>query len=229
MSMVNAFSNLEISAIIDGVSEIVVTEAAQGLILALESKKHSLLVVTASSRRADELTDELRTYLGTQAVVEFPPWETLPHEKLSPKSDTIAARFRTLRQINGLEKTPPPRVVVTSIRALLQPIIADLLGEELITLEIEQEITMGELIAKLHYFGYLRTDLVERRGDFAVRGGILDLFPPDREHPIRVEFFGDEIEELRFFTVADQLSQCDLLFNFKGDQFFAKQISDNWL
>jgi transcription-repair coupling factor (superfamily II helicase) len=204
MSMVNAFSHLEIPALIDGVSEIVVTEAAQGLILALESKAHSLLVVTASSRRADELADELRTYLGAQAVVEFPPWETLPHEKLSPKSDTIAARFHTLRQINGLENTQPPRVVVTSIRALLQPIIADLLGEELINLEIEQEITLGDLIAKLHYFGYLRTDLVERRGDFAVRGGILDLFPPDREHPIRVEFFGDEIEELRFFTVADQ-------------------------
>jgi transcription-repair coupling factor (superfamily II helicase) len=56
----------------------------------------------------------------------------------------------------------------------------------------------------LVHFGYSRTDLVERRGDFAVRGGIVDLFPADLEHPLRIDFFGDEIESLSYFTVSDQ-------------------------
>ena len=63
---------------------------------------------------------------------------------------------------------------------------------------------MSALIASLAFLGYTRTDLVERRGDFAVRGGIIDLFPPDLEHPVRIDFFGDDIEELAYFTVADQ-------------------------
>ena len=204
MSVISAFSHLEIPGLTGRSLDLVATESAQGLILALQSQARPLLVVTASSRRADDIADELRSYLGTEQVSEFPPWETLPHEKLSPKSDTVATRFKTLRQINGLEKQAAPKVVVTSIRALLQPIIADLLEEELLSLEIEREISLTHLVERLHFFGYSRTDLVERRGDFAVRGGIVDLFPPDHEHPIRIEFFGDEIEELRYFTVADQ-------------------------
>jgi transcription-repair coupling factor (superfamily II helicase) len=71
-------------------------------------------------------------------------------------------------------------------------------------LEIDLEFGMEDLIARLSFFGYNRTDLVEKRGDFAVRGGIVDLFPPDQEHPIRIDYFGDAIEEIALFTVADQ-------------------------
>ena len=102
MSLLNAFSHLEIEPLQNGSATLIAGESAQGLLLALRSKSNSLLVVTTSSRRADELADELRAYLGADSVAEFPPWETLPHEKLSPKSDTIAARFHTLRLINGL-------------------------------------------------------------------------------------------------------------------------------
>jgi transcription-repair coupling factor (superfamily II helicase) len=185
-------------------SEIAATASVHGLLLALQARKNPILVVTTSSRKASELSDELRSYLGSSVVCDYPPWETLPHEKLSPKSDTIAARFHALRLINGLEKSNAPAIVFTSVRALLQPISSDLLQEELLSLEIEKEISLSELIKRLYYFGYSRTDLVERRGDFAVRGGIVDFFPPDRDHPIRVDFFGDVIEDLRFFTVSDQ-------------------------
>ena len=200
MSLLRAFSHLEIAPA--EAETIVVTPSAQGLVLSCAAQESPLLIVTASSRKSEEIADELRSYLGSELVVEFPPWETLPHEKLSPKSDTVAGRFKTLRAINN--PISRPNVVVTSIRALLQPIVSDLLEEELVVLEIEREVGFENLVTQLHYFGYTRTDLVERRGDYAVRGGIVDLFPPDQEHPIRVDFFGDEIEELRFFTVADQ-------------------------
>jgi len=202
MSLLQAFSHIELTA-----KDLHLTESSicipstQGLFAAITSQSRPVLLVTPSSRRAEELADELRTYIGTDLVDFFPPWETLPHERLSPKNDTVAARFKALHR---LASKKPPRVLVTSIRGLIQPIIATVLDAKLPVLEIEKTLSMPELIESLAFLGYTRTDLVERRGDFAVRGGIIDLFPPDLEHPIRVDFFGDEIEELAYFTVADQ-------------------------
>ena len=192
-TLLRAFSELEID---QSAAHLAAPVASTGLLLAARSQSSPLVVVTASSRRATELRDELETYLGVGGIFELPPWETLPHEKLSPKNDTVAARIKVL---NSLESA---RIIVTSVRALIQPIAP--LEIPLLSLEIGTEIAMEKLISHLVLLGYLRTDLVERRGDFAVRGGILDLFLPDQDHPIRIDFFGDEIEELAWFTVADQ-------------------------
>jgi len=193
--LIDAFSHIEIEANSD---RITAGRYATGIYLAKGALAAPLLVVASSSRQAGEYVDELRTYLGDDQVVEFAPWETLPHEKLSPKSDTVAARVRVL---GNLEKY---RVVVTSVRALIQPISRTIADFTPTSLSIGSEIELSELISLLTGLGYNRTDLVEKRGDFAVRGGILDLFLPDHDHPIRVDFFGDEIEELAWFTVADQ-------------------------
>ena len=161
-----------------------------------------ILIVTTSTRAANELTEELISYEGSNCVVNFPAWETLPHERLSPKSDTVTARFKALNNIKNSET----KFVVCSIRALLQPIIANDLKNSQIKIKHSQSIKMLDLIEQLSKFGYTRSDLVEKRGDFAVRGGILDLFAPDQEHPIRIDFFGDEIDELSFFAISDQRS-----------------------
>ena len=161
-----------------------------------------ILIVTTSTRAANELTEELISYEGSNYVINFPAWETLPHERLSPKSDTVTARFKALNNIKNSET----KFVVCSIRALLQPIIANDLKNSQIKIKHSQSIKMLDLIEQLSKFGYTRSDLVEKRGDFAVRGGILDLFAPDQEHPIRIDFFGDEIDELSFFAISDQRS-----------------------
>ena len=161
-----------------------------------------ILIVTTSTRAANELTEELISYEGSNCVINFPAWETLPHERLSPKSDTVTARFKALNNIKNSET----KFVVCSIRALLQPIIANDLKNSQIKIKQSQSIKMLDLIEQLSKFGYTRSDLVEKRGDFAVRGGILDLFAPDQEHPIRIDFFGDEIDELSFFAISDQRS-----------------------
>lgn len=163
-------------------------------------------MITPSSRIADEIADELKSYLG-DVIINFPAWETLPHERLSPKSDTVTARISALHKINSNSQV---KVVVTSIRGALQPIVGDILQEDLIILNVGKKISMAELTTRLSYFGFVRTDLVEKRGDFAVRGGILDLFAPDREHPIRIDFFGDEIDEMQFFLVSDQRTYADV-------------------
>jgi len=174
----------------------VVPNSAVGFLLAQRSLTQPLLVVTASSRRASEIMDELETYLGKNCAVELPPWETLPHEKLSPKSDTVAARIKVIAELNEA------KIVIASVRALIQPIAP--IEIPFLSLEINLEVPMEFLLSHLALLGYNRTDLVERRGDFAVRGGIVDIFLPDQDHPIRVDFFGDHIEELAWFTVADQ-------------------------
>ena len=166
------------------------------------NQKNPILMVTTSTRAATELADELTSLAGIGQVINFPAWETLPHERLSPKSDTVTTRFKALNRISNNQS----KYIVCSIRALLQPIIANDLKKSIIRIEKNLEIRMFDLIEQLSTFGYQRSDLVEKRGDFAVRGGILDLFPADQEHPIRIDFFGDEIDDISYFAIADQRS-----------------------
>jgi len=194
-TLIDAFSHIKID---QSTQHLAAIPSATGLLLAQRSLTSPLLVVCSSSRRASEIIDELDTYLGIGSAVEFDPWETLPHEKLSPKSDTVAKRVKMLSNLSA------HKIIITSVRALIQPINQAITQIELLTLSKNKKISMQSLIENLELFGYNRTDLVERRGDYAVRGGILDLFLPDADHPVRIDFFGDEIDELLFFTVADQ-------------------------
>ena len=176
------------------------------------SQKRPLLVVTATGREADDLAAELRGVYGDGAAL-FPSWETLPHERLSPGVDTVGARLMLLRRLAHPQDGRlgvPLRVVVTTVRSLLQPVAADLAEIEPVTLAVGAEVDFDALVARLVELAYTRVDMVGRRGEFAVRGGILDVFPPTAEHPVRVEFWGDEITEMRMFSVADQRSIPEL-------------------
>jgi transcription-repair coupling factor (superfamily II helicase) len=171
-----------------------------------------LLVVTATGREADDLSAELRGVFG-DAVAMFPSWETLPHERLSPGVDTVGARMMLLRRLAHPQDGrlgPPLRVVVTAVRSLLQPMASRLGLAEPLTLTVGDDTgTDGGfegVITRLVELSYTRVDMVGRRGEFAVRGGILDIFAPTAEHPVRVEFWGDEVTEMRMFAVADQRS-----------------------
>ena len=167
-----------------------------------------LLVVTATGREADDLTAELKGVLGDAAAL-FPSWETLPHERLSPGVDTVGARLAVLRRL-AFPNDEPLRVVVTTVRSLLQPMAPDLARIEPITLTVGAEVGFEDVIQRLVDLAYTRVDMVGKRGEFAVRGGILDIFPPTAEHPVRVEFWGDEVSEMRMFSVADQRSIPEL-------------------
>ncbi|MGL4745256.1 MAG: transcription-repair coupling factor, partial [Dermatophilaceae bacterium] len=169
-----------------------------------------VLAVTATGREAEDLTAALGGYLGPDAVAHLPSWETLPHERLSPRSDTVGQRLSVLRRLAHPDAEDAahgmPAVVVAPVRAVLQPVAAGLGDLRPVALAAGDEVPLGEVVERLAGAAYTRTDLVERRGEFAVRGGILDVFPPTEEHPLRVEFWGDTVEEIRWFTVADQRS-----------------------
>jgi transcription-repair coupling factor (superfamily II helicase) len=169
-----------------------------------------VLAVTATGREADDLTAAVGSLLPPEAVACFPAWETLPHERLSPRSDTVGQRLAVLHRLSHpmAEETGagPLTIVVAPVRSLLQPLVAGLGDIEPIRLRPGQDADLDDVVSRLVDVGYTRGDLVEKRGDIAVRGGILDVFPPTEEHPVRVEFFGDTVEEIRYFKVADQRS-----------------------
>jgi transcription-repair coupling factor (superfamily II helicase) len=197
-------TNSSVVAALTSASKIIAPPPAYSFLLAARAKERPLLVITSSSRGAEDLAHELRE-LHTY-VLEFPAWETLPHERLSPRSDTVARRIATLNSLTNLKKDNP--IVITPVRGMIHRFIADISRVPLRTLEIGQEISLTDLIEHLIRNAYTRTDLVEKRGEFAVRGGIVDVFFPLAIHPIRIDFFGDEIEEMKYFDVADQRTQA---------------------
>ena len=192
-------SNQVIDDAINSKHDLISPPSTYSYLISLRAMRKPLLVITASSRAAEDLAKEIRECHPD--TLEFPAWETLPHERLSPSSDTVAKRITTLQ---ALQDTSRNWVVVAPIRAVIHKFNAQIINTKPIELDRGLELDLTELQRKLVSFAYTRTDLVQRRGEYAVRGGILDIFPPDQDHPIRIDFFGDEIEELSFFSVADQ-------------------------
>ena len=187
-----------------GSKKIVAAGASNPFLIAMIAQDKPLLIVTSSSRGAEDLAEDLRNLHSN--VFEFPAWETLPHERLSPRSDTVAKRIQTLAGLSQLSDAENP-IVVAPIRAVIHRFIASLATHPLLTIELGQEISLTDLVEHLTLNAYARTDLVEKRGEFAVRGDIIDVFFPLSQHPVRIEFFGDEIEEMKYFDVADQRTQ----------------------
>ncbi len=170
----------------------------------------TVLVVTATTRETDEIAAAMRCLVDEERVADYPAWETLPHERLSPRSDTVGRRLAVLRRLVHPDDDTPHQghvtVLVAPVRSVLQPQVKGLGDLEPVSLRRGDEVVLDDVVRRLAAAAYQRVDLVERRGEFAVRGGIVDVFPPTEEHPVRVEFFGDEVEEIRSFAVADQRS-----------------------
>ena len=192
-------SNQAIDDALNSNRDLIAPPASFAYLIALRALHKSVLVITASSKAAEDLTKEIQEFHSD--TLEFPAWETLPHERLSPSSDTVAKRISALHALQDQHKN---WVVVAPIRAVIHKFNAQIINTKPILLDRGLEFDLTELQRQLIAFSYSRTDLVERRGEFAVRGGILDIFPPDQSYPIRIDFFGDEIEDLSFFTVSDQ-------------------------
>ncbi|PWN02358.1 transcription-repair coupling factor [Nocardioides silvaticus] len=183
------------------------------LVAGLARAGRPVLAVTATTRDAEQLVSELGDLVDPATVGYYPSWETLPHERLSPRSDTVGRRLAILRRLchpgvstgsaTGVQ-TGPLSIVVAPVRSILQPQVKGLGDLTPVELAVGESAEIDEVVTGLVGAAYSRVDLVERRGEFAVRGGIVDVFPPTEEHPLRVEFWGDEVEEIRSFAVADQ-------------------------
>ncbi len=184
-------------------------------IAAALARRAMVVLIVASSREAMEGVEAIRSwYDGDPAeVCQFEAWETLPHERLSPRADTVASRMSVLRRLKHPNDNDPMfgpiRILVMPVRSLIQPVVAGLGDVEPLVFARGEELALDEASARLVRNAYTRAELVMDRGEFAVRGGILDVFPPTAPHPVRIEFFGDEIESIREFHASDQRTYGD--------------------
>jgi transcription-repair coupling factor (superfamily II helicase) len=171
------------------------------------------LVVTPSQKRAEEIAEDLGLFLGAaarQSVCLYSQWNIDPYEHVSPLREITAERLSVLDKLLNHEKI----IVVAPVEALVQRVMPrTVLEAHTIYVGVGEELERQSLLATLVDTGYKHTPLVENRGEFSVRGGIVDVFPAFDNDPIRIEFFGDEVESLRTFDVTTQrsLEQLDLI------------------
>jgi transcription-repair coupling factor (superfamily II helicase) len=171
----------------------------------LPESPHPFLIITPDPESAEELWRELRFFAGdTMEILHFPPWDTAPLEQASPHPDITGRRLYTLFRLMG----GGVRVVVAPVASVLQKVLPrTLLGGVSQYLVAGEEVEREALVEKLVRLGYANVPLVEDRGSFSVRGGIIDIFPPDMPLPLRIDFFGDFVDTIRTF---DPLSQRSL-------------------
>jgi transcription-repair coupling factor (superfamily II helicase) len=206
---------------------------ARALVLSLVAAqaRRPMLIVASSARDAENLYEDLNFFLGAEGSQEplrdrvhlFPSWEVLPFENLSPHPENIAARLEGLYK---LVEEPAP-ILIASPAALMQRVIAkDALRRAYLYLVAGQELARETLLEHLVQWGFQNVPLVEERGDFSVRGGIVDLFSPGYDRPLRLEFDGDRLDSIREFNPASQRTekvQEEMLllpmkeFSLKGD------------
>ncbi|HKH88092.1 MAG TPA: CarD family transcriptional regulator, partial [Acidimicrobiales bacterium] len=198
---------------------VAVAEPARAIVLAAMAELSSapvMLVATPTAREADQLEHDLVSFVGRDHVDVLPAWETLPFERVSPASETMGRRLRAmwrLRQAHrdvGTGGATAPRVVIAPIRALLQQLGPRVDDVEPIVVERGKDVDAEGLVARLVHAGYRREYQVEHRGELAVRGGIIDVFPSTDDRGIRIDLWGDEVERLTRFDVSDQRSVAEL-------------------
>ena len=158
-----------------------------------------VLAIMPGEREAEELAEDLALFHGV--VVLMPAWETLPFEHVSPNAATMARRAEARHMLAGGE---PGSVVVASARSVSQRVSPS--SANPVSGRVDEEIGFDRLIEWLAHTGYHRTDRVEARGEFSVRGGIVDLFPAQTDEPVRLDFWGDALEDARVFSVSSQRS-----------------------
>lgn len=184
-----------------------ITEAARPYIAAslAVSLKQPMLIVAGDEAEANQMTDALKAFVPNPSdVFCLPDRNALPYERLIGDALTTQRRMQALIAMVERERTP---IVICSARVLTQPVIPPQeLSASLFRLQTGQETDLNMLIEHLYNLGYEPVAEVEEPGQFSHRGGIIDLFPPTLPRPVRVEFFGDEIESIRTFDQETQRS-----------------------
>ncbi|HEX9078874.1 MAG TPA: transcription-repair coupling factor, partial [Desulfuromonadaceae bacterium] len=170
----------------------------------LRNRTGPFLVITADQEGAEEFCRELGFFAGDAFTpLFFPAWDSPPFAAASPHPDISGARLDALFRLHG----NLAQVVVLPVGAAMQRVLPRrLFNEASCYLVAGEEFERDDLLGRLVKLGYANVPLVEDRGTFAVRGGILDIFPPNFSAPVRIEFMGDTVETMRSFDPLTQRS-----------------------
>ncbi len=172
--------------------------------LATVGSRRPILVGVPTTAEAERLANDLATFLGPDAVELYPAWETLPFERVSPAVETMGRRLRTIWRLRTTDRRPA--VVVAPVRALVQRLGPHVDEVAPLVVRPGERRDRDELVSWLGENGYRREPQVEHRGEFSVRGSIVDVFDATADGPVRIDLWGDEVDRLTSFSVSDQRS-----------------------
>jgi len=167
----------------------------------------SLIYVTRGSRQAEKIEADLLNFLPVDKVRSFPQWEILPYEDARPEAGIAGNRMEVFTAL--MDRVPG--ITVATVRSLMQKVSApENFCGHVRTLRIGETLDLDSLLSDLVAMGFRREAMVEEVGSFSLRGGILDIYGFGMDNPVRIELFGDKIEDIRSFEIADQRSVAKL-------------------
>jgi transcription-repair coupling factor (superfamily II helicase) len=202
---------LTLSGVADGAEGLIVSDLARAVAAKPNAPATSLVVICRDGPRMAQLARALGFFAPEIEINEFPAWDCLPYDRVSPHSGIVAQRMTTLSRLARLKGRERPGVVLTTVNAALQRVPArSLIATQSLSAAPGNVLAMDGVTRWLELNGYNRTSTVREPGDYAVRGGIVDLYPPGMGDPVRLDFFGDTLESIRSFDAETQRSQDTL-------------------
>jgi transcription-repair coupling factor (superfamily II helicase) len=202
---------LTLAHVVDGVEGLVIGDMARAIAARAEAPATSLLVVARDGPRMAALAKAIAFFAPDIEVQEFPAWDCLPYDRVSPHAVTVAQRMTTLSRLARLKGRERPSILVTTVNAALQRVpTREVIARQALSAAPGNRLDMASVTGWLELNGFNRASTVREPGEYAVRGGILDLFPPGMDMPVRFDFFGDTLESIRTFDPETQRSEDQL-------------------
>ena len=202
---------LTLSQVADGAEGLVLADLARAIAGGKDAPAVSLCVVCRDGQRMAQVSRALTFFGPDVQVMEFPAWDCQPYDRVSPHSGVVAQRMTALSRLTRVKGRDKPSVLLTTVNAALQRVPArEFVATHALSVAPGNVTGMESIVEWLELNGYLRASTVREPGDYAVRGGILDLFPPGMDMPVRLDFFGDALETIRAFDAETQRSEGDL-------------------
>lgn len=202
---------LTLAQVADGAEGLVLADLARAIAASRGAPTISLAVICRDGQRLAALSRALAFFGPDIEVLEFPAWDCLPYDRASPNAAVVAQRMTALSRLTHVKGRDRPLVLLTTVNAALQRVPArDFVATHALSVAPGNVIGMQGVIEWLQLNGFIRASTVREPGDYAVRGGILDLYPPGMDMPVRFDFFGDALETIRAFDAQTQRSEKQL-------------------
>ena len=208
---------LTLAGVAEGAQGLVVADLARAVAARADAPAISLLVVCRDGPRMAALARAVGFFAPDVVVLEFPAWDCLPYDRVSPHAGFVAQRMLALSRLARVKGRDRPSLLLTTVNAALQRVPApDFVARQSLSVAPGNVLAMDGIVGWLELNGFIRQSTVREPGDYAVRGGIIDLYPPGMVEPVRLDFFGDTLETIRSFDsesqrTIDQLRGLDLV------------------
>jgi transcription-repair coupling factor (superfamily II helicase) len=211
IARLNAGRPLTFANVAEGAEGLILSDLARAIAFEAHAPAASLIVICRDGPRMAALARALEFFAPEQVVMQFPAWDCQPYDRVSPHAGIVAQRLTTLARLARLKGSEHPLIVLTSVNAAVQRVPAQgTIAAQALSVAPGNVVGMNSIVGWLTHHGYHRTPTVREAGEYAVRGGILDLFPAGLDSPVRFDFFGDTLESIRSFDAETQRTLMEM-------------------